>query len=260
MKKIYIYIMILFTTLSLTSCKKIQIVNEVINRVVNYEENISILDFEDAIVEAASIGRKSVIGIKVKAGMFHNETFGSGILIKKEKQSASNYRYYVLTNRHVVSPTANNLSITIYLGNEDIYDAKLETYDENIDVAIISFTTPRDLEIAKVSSDKVEVGRFVIAVGNPYEIENYYNTVTVGNISHTERYLEEKNTKGELIKNKYIQHNAEINSGNSGGGLFNIKGELIGINTWKIAEEDVEGMSFAIAITEVYEKYQIYFE
>lgn len=260
MKKLYICILCIFGCLLLTSCEKITIVNEVINRVVNYEENISILDFEDAIVEASSIAKKSVVGIITKSGVFQSESFGSGVVIKKEQINSENYKYYVLTNRHVVGIGATMPSSVIYLGDKDKYVAKVETYDEKLDLAIISFESARILDVANISTEKIEVGRFVIAVGNPYEIDNYYNSVTVGNISHLERYLKERSTTGEEIKNKYIQHNAEINSGNSGGGLFNIKGELIGINTWKIVAEEVEGMAFAIPTTEFYEKYKTYFE
>lgn len=260
MKRIYICILCLLGCLTLTSCKKITIVNEVINRVVNYEENISILDFEDAIVEATSISKKTVIGISSKSGILQAESFGSGVIIKKEQVDDEKYKYYVLTNKHVACVESILVTLTIYLGDEDTYAAKVEIYDENMDIAIISFETTRILDVAKVSTDNIEVGRFVIAVGNPYELKNYYNSVTVGNISHLERYLEETNSKDETVRNKYIQHNAEINSGNSGGGLFNIKGELIGINTWKVVNEKIEGMSFAISTIEFYEKYNKYFE
>lgn len=260
MKKLYICILSIISCLLLTSCEKITIVNEVINRVVNYGENVSILDFEDAIVEASSIAKKSVVGILTKSGVFQSESFGSGIIVKKEELKDSKYKYYVLTNKHVAAINAVRATVTIYLGDKDTYTAKVETYDDTLDLAIISFESLRVLDVAKISTENIEVGRFVIAVGNPYDLDKYYNSVTVGNISHLERYLEEKNENGELIYNKYIQHNAEINSGNSGGGLFNIKGELIGINTWKIVADDVEGMSFAIPTTEFYEKYKTYFE
>lgn len=260
MKKLYICIISIIGCLMLTSCDKITIVNEVINRVVNYEENVSILDFEDAIVEASNVAKNTVIGIVTTSGIFEQETFGSGVIIKKEELKEDKFKYYVLTNKHMIALNKVNVKINIYLNNVDFYNAKVETYDNNLDLAIISFESFRILDTCKITTENIEIGRFVIAIGNPYELEKYYNTVTVGNISHLERYLEEKATNGETVKNLYIQHNAQINSGNSGGGLFNIKGELIGINTWKIVADGVEGMSFAIPTTEFYENYKQYFE
>lgn len=263
MKKTLSLFAICFCLFFLTSCKKITIINEVINRYVNYEENISILDFEDALVEASKIAQESVVGIKTESGgiLLSTSSFGSGVIVKQEELGIDQYKYYVITNRHVVlTDKGNERSIYITLGAEDTYEATIIEYDNNIDIAFVSFVSPRKLPVAKVTTDNIEVGRFVISVGSPYDIDKYYNSVAVGNISHTNRIESEESLDGDKVNNIYIQHNAEVNSGNSGGGLFNIKGELVAINAWKISKEDVEGLAFAIPMHELYEKYNQYFE
>lgn len=257
-KKILCVITSLLLVMILSSCQKITLINEVINRTVNYEENISILDFEDALVEATKIAKPCVVGIKVESGnsFFGVSGFGSGIIINKKDLGNETYQYYVLTNKHIVL-TENGKQRTVYVAfpNNEKYMASILVNDNQMDVSIIAFETKRNIEVAKVSKEKAEEGRFVIAIGNPYDINKYYSSVTIGNVSYVDRIITEDNGS----KQKYIQHNAEINAGNSGGGLFNIKGELIGMNTWKIADEEIEGLGFAIDIITIYDKYAKYF-
>ena len=90
-----------------------------------------------------------------------------------------------------------------------------------------------------------------------HHLELYYNTVTVGSISGINRKRKEENARGNIVTNEYLQHCATINEGNSGGGLFNIYGELIGINCWKLVgknNDHIENMSFAIPIDIAYKK------
>ena len=253
-------LLIVFLT---TSCNGKTLINEVVNRYVEYDEHISILDFEDAIVEASLIAKESNVRIKYSSSnmIIGTSGFGSGVIINQEEISKNMYRYTVLTNRHVVLTSSNNSKkVTISFGEDEEYLASIVKVDSSQDIAIISFESPRILSVAKVATSSAQVGRFVISVGNPYNVDKYYDSITVGNVSYVNREIEEKDMYGEEITNIYIQHTSPINGGNSGGGLFNIKGELIGINTWKIANEDVEGMGFAIPIQNIYNKYKEYFK
>ena len=262
-KKIILLFFISMLTLLLSSCKKNILINEVVNRNVNYEENISILDFEDALVEATKIAKESSIGLRVKAesSLIAAESFGSAVIIKRTKIANDKYEYYALTNRHVVLTSGGNKrSVFVTFPNAEEIKAQIVTYNSSIDVAIIKFESGRILSCAKVQLENVDEGRFVIAVGNPYDIDKYYNSVTIGNISYTNRIINEKDLEEKEISNIYIQHTASLNSGSSGGGLYNIKGELIGLNTWKIASEEVEGMNFSIPMSEIYNKYKEYFD
>lgn len=261
-KTILILSCILIITL-LTSCSKTTLINEVINRYVNYEQNISILDFEDALVEASEIAKESIVCVtyQTTSVIFPTKGWGSGVIIKKETVNDNTYKYYVITNRHVVlSSTGNERNIYISFQENDDYPATIEVYDDNYDIAILSFQCQRLLNVSTTSKEKTNVGRFVIAVGNPYDKDIYFNSVTIGNVSYVDRIIQQENIFGEKVQNLYIQHNAEINPGNSGGGLFNIKGELIGVNTWKISSEEVDGLNFAIPIEQIYNKYNDYFK
>lgn len=262
-KKISLLFLVVFILFILTSCKKNILINEVINREVNYEENISILDFEDALVEATKIAQESSIGLraKVETAFISSESFGSAVIIKATKINDNNYEYYALTNRHVVLTSAGNKrNIYVTFANAEEIKAQIIIYDTSIDIAIIKFESNRNLKPAKIQLENIDEGRYVIAIGNPYDIDKYYNSVTIGNISYVNRLIKEKDTNEKDINNIYIQHTAALNSGSSGGGLYNIKGELIGINAWKIASEEVEGMNFSIPMSEIYTKYIKYFQ
>lgn len=262
-KKALTLLLLVVTTLMLTSCNKATLINEVINRNVTYEEHISILDFEDALVEAASIASDSSIAIVAKSGIgiLSTESFGSGVVIKKEEIAPDKYLYYALTNRHVVlTDGGKEKSLTVRVNNAEDIKAEICVFNQRIDVAIIKFETGRIINPAKICLDEMEAGRFVVAVGNPYELDDYHDSVTVGNISYSKRTIKEEDVNGNDTNNSYIQHTAPINAGNSGGGLYNIKGELIGINTWKIVEEDIDNMNFSVPLTEIYYIYSRYFE
>lgn len=245
-----------------TSCISSQKnINEVITKHVNYEENITVYDLEDALVEAINQCEETVIGIEASSRF--TSGFGSGVIIKCEEikngTSILGYQYYVLTNFHVVSSNSGSLASTIkvYLGKYDEeITASCVNYNSEKDIAIIKFLSSRRLPVAKIGdSTTLEKGRFVLAIGNPYDLKNLYNTVTVGNVSSPIRQYQNE----DHIMNYYIQHTAPINSGNSGGGLFDIYGRLMGLNTWKIADVEVEGMGFAIPIHVIQNLYPSYF-
>lgn len=257
-KKILIILTIIFT-LIISSCFSEEepiYTNEIITQKVEYVENINIFDLEDAIVQAGKKCDKTVIGISCENYIISG--FGSGVIFKVDVNTTY-YTYYAITNFHVISTNNKvNSNIDVYLGDyEESLPAKVLKYDKNKDLAIICFNTPRALSVATLGdSTTLEKGRYAIAIGNPHELKTFYNSMTVGYISHPNRVIYEKNN----LSNYFIQHTAQINSGNSGGGLFNLKGELIGINSWKYAEEEIEGMGFAIPIHVVKLTFPEYFK
>lgn len=166
---------------------------------------------------------------------------GSGILLYNEDGTI-----YVATNNHVVNG-ASEISLTLPDGS--VVKATLCGSDSVADLAILAFAsedltaeTRDSLQFATLSDSKdVKVGEMVIAIGNPL---GQGISVTVGYISATDREV----TVGG-IDMTLIQTDAAINPGNSGGALLNLSGELIGINSAKLAANSVEGMGFAIPIT-----------
>ena len=156
---------------------------------------------------------------------------GSGVIIDKDKG-------YVVTNFHVINE-ADEITVTLKDGRK--FEAKKLGGDEQSDIAVLKID-PDDLsELELADSDKVRVGDFVVAIGNPFGLGQ---TVTSGSVSA-------KGRSGLMTGNggyeDFIQTDAAINSGNSGGALVNLKGELVGINTAIIAPGGGNvGIGFAI--------------
>ena len=156
-----------------------------------------------------------------------DKSLGSGFLISKDG--------YIVTNDHVVRDAE---SIQVKLSNDKIYDAKVVGGDQKTDIAVIKIAAS-DLPVAVLGdSDKLEVGQWAIAIGNPFGLDR---TMTVGVISATGR----SNMGIETYEN-FIQTDASINPGNSGGPLLNVYGEVIGINTAIVAAG--QGIGFAIPV------------
>ncbi len=241
-----------------------KITNEITNKVVEYE-NIKVEDLQSAVVEAVKKVENAVIGVTCKGmispGMGRPEvettlSTGSGVIYKREEIKENNqlisYRYYVLTNRHVITDediADNKCNIYAYLEQEDQeFKANVVGYDTKVDIAVITFEHTRLIQpVVIAESASLEKGAFVIAIGNPYGYD-YYGSATFGVVSGPNRYVS-TDTDDDGIDDfyaTYIQHDVAINSGNSGGGLFNIKGELVGINTLKLVVDNVENMGFAI--------------
>jgi Do/DeqQ family serine protease len=137
---------------------------------------------------------------------------GSGVIISPDG--------YIITNNHVIAG-AKELSIT--LNDNSIYDAKIIGSDEKTDIALLKIETDEELPyITFGDSDQAKIGEWVLAVGNPF---NLTSTVTAGIISAKSRDLSGRNSQS------FIQTDAAVNPGNSGGALVNINGDLVGINT-----------------------------
>lgn len=137
---------------------------------------------------------------------------GSGVIISEDG--------YIVTNNHVVKD-AQDLEIT--LNNKRTYKAKVVGTDSKMDIALLKIDSDAKLPYTTFAdSDQVKVGEWVLAVGNPY---NLNSTVTAGIVSAKARNLDERGIQS------FIQTDAAVNPGNSGGALVNSRGELIGINT-----------------------------
>lgn len=160
---------------------------------------------------------------------------GSGFIISKDG--------YILTNHHVITNQQSKIAddIKVKLMNDETYTAKVIGADALFDVALLKIDAGNDLPFLKLGdSDKAEVGEWVMAIGNPSLLEH---TVTVGVVSAKGRQL-----SGAVYKT-FIQTDAAINQGNSGGPLINVRGEAIGINC--LIAYGTEGIGFAIPINEV---------
>ncbi|MBQ4571447.1 MAG: trypsin-like peptidase domain-containing protein [Bacilli bacterium] len=262
MKKFF-YVLIMFIVLVLCSCnKKTTVVNNVINQTVDVEDSITVESLEDVICNTISNVEQSVVGVKAfnDKSLLKKESFGSGVVISK-----NNNKYYIVTNRHVVVYQDKAYdNIDIYLGNIDVYlDARLISYDEKIDLALIEVETNILLKVCELGSDEtIKKGKFCIAIGSPYQLETYYNTVIVGNISNINCIITESNYFYKELTNEYIQTTATLNVGCSGGGLFDLSGKLIGINTWKLIDssDNIEGMNFSISVDKVKSLFSSYLQ
>ena len=171
---------------------------------------------------------------------------GSGVVIQEGG--------YVLTNYHVIS---GGDSFQVLLPSGEKAEATLAGSDSSLDLAVLQVTGDEAKQLVPVtigSSSDLIVGSTVVAIGNPGG-EVLANTVTQGIVSALER--SDVNGKNTTRTVDYIQHDAAINSGNSGGGLFNYKGELVGINTLKYSGSvyssvSFEGLGFAIPVDTAY--------
>ena len=156
---------------------------------------------------------------------------GSGVIINADKG-------YVLTNNHVVDG-ADKITVKLQDGRE--FKAKLVGKDEQSDIALVQIEKPTNLTAIKMAdSDKLRVGDFTVAIGNPFGLGQ---TVTSGIVSALGRSTGSDSGAYE----NYIQTDAAVNRGNSGGALLNLQGELIGINTAIISPSGGNaGIAFAI--------------
>ena len=170
---------------------------------------------------------------------------GSGVIYKVENDLA-----YIITNYHVIEG-AKQLEVTLTDGSKE--EAKLVGSDIWTDLAVVSISSEKVETVAKFGdSDVLKQGESVIAIGNPLGLD-FYGSVTTGVISGTDRSVPvDLNADGnEDWEVEVLQTDAAINPGNSGGALINITGELVGINSMKIAQDTVEGLGFSIPINSV---------
>lgn len=218
---------------------------------------------EEAMPSVVSITTKSLQEVQAFYGMFgygqgytteqEVEGSGSGIIIGKNDE-----QLLIATNYHVVEG-ADTVSVSFIDGES--YEAAVKGFDEDKDLAVVSVPlddiskdTMNAIAVASIgSSDDLKVGEQVVAIGNAL---GYGQSVTTGIVSAKNRKMDEnagtfseKSESDDYVN--LIQTDAAINPGNSGGALLNMDGEVVGINSAKLASTAVEGMGYAIAISDV---------
>lgn len=164
---------------------------------------------------------------------------GTGFVYKKDDSKG-----YIITNHHVIE-SGNNFKVVLINGEE--VDAKLLGSDEYSDIAVLSIDDEYVLQVANLGdSANSEIGDTVFTVGSPLGKE-YMGTVTKGILSGTNRTVTVSSSTSSLMI-EVLQTDAAINPGNSGGPLVNINGDVIGVNSMKLVQSEIEGMGFAIPI------------
>lgn len=215
---------------------------------------------EMCLPSVVAITNKGEAEIRSLWGTFTQETegAGSGVIIGKTDKEL-----VIVTNYHVVSGSKElSVMFSYQEGSSDISDteivnAEIKDYDSSKDLAVIavdlSSLSQETLDNIKVAtlgdSNELALGEQVVAIGNAL---GYGQSITTGIVSAFGRTVSAENA-GETVgsANQYIQTDAAINPGNSGGALFNMKGELVGINSAKAADVKVEGMGYAIPISDI---------
>ncbi len=206
--------------------------------------NITIDETADSVVEAVNqkaspsvIGiRTTVVGSGFWGNMQESSGEGSGVIYSKDG--------YIITNYHVIKEAVTyptNSKIEVFLNNPSTepYNATVVGYNISADLAVIKIEASKLTPIEIADSDQLKIGQYVITIGAPGGLE-FMGSVTYGIISGLDRVV---SSDSDI---KLIQTDAAINPGNSGGALVNTKGELVGINSSKIASVEFEGMGFAI--------------
>lgn len=229
------------------------------------KESLDVSDIvEETMPSIVSITTKSVEEVQSYYGMFGQygayspeqrevQGSGSGIIIGK-----NDTELLIATNYHVVDG-AETLSVGFC--DSTACEAKVKGYDSEKDLAVVAVSlddidsdTMNAISIATIgNSDNLKVGEQVVAIGNAL---GYGQSVTTGIVSAKNRQLNSDDTVGDYDSDSnsatnLIQTDAAINPGNSGGALLNMNGEVVGINSAKLASTEVEGIGYAIAISDV---------
>ncbi|RKQ30893.1 S1C family serine protease [Oceanobacillus halophilus] len=200
------------------------------------EVSSNIQEVSKAVVGVVNLQQQSVWTGSQEAGT------GSGIIYKKENGKA-----YVVTNQHVVHGAQQ---VEVVIAEEERIPATVLGEDSLTDLAVLEIDGAKIDTVANIgTSEDLIVGETVLAIGNPLGLE-FANSVTKGIISGLNRSVEvDTNSDGQADwVTEVLQTDAAINPGNSGGALVNADGEVVGINSMKIAQGAVEGIGFAIPV------------
>lgn len=191
-------------------------------------------------IEIAQIGKPAVVAITTQVTYDYfgtsrqGQSAGSGFIISPQG--------YIVTNFHVVEGAR---SISVVLDDGRDFEARLVGSDEIEDLAVLKIDGQDLPTVTLGDSDQLLVGELAVAIGNP--LGQFSGSVTAGIISGKDREIDVRQGN-TVVSMTLLQTDAAINSGNSGGALFNSFGEVVGINTLKQAATGVEGMGFAIPI------------
>jgi len=232
-------LLIVFLVLILVGCQQInedELKQEIKNEILE-EMQSQIVDFNEQLKSVSSQAKNCTIVVEITLPD-ESKSHGSGVIYEQDSND-----YYVITNEHVIRYYQ---SIEVYLPNQDRYlSASFIKSDPTVDLAILKITTGEVLDICELEPVDYMVGELVLSVGTPIDLD-YLNTVTLGIISK--------------IDDDFIQHDAAVNPGSSGGPLFNLEGQIIGINVSKLnttssggSNITVIGIGFSIPIEVVIE-------
>ncbi len=192
--------------------------------------------FENAITKIVDRSRPAVVSLTIKKEQQKNNTTGSGFIFQKDG--------HILTNAHVVND-AKSINVRLIDGNT--FDAKLVGSDLNTDIAVIKIERDKKFPFLSIADSKsVRVGQFAITIGDPI---GYRHTVTAGIVGGKDRCYHPKKTELFQYHNNYIQTDAWINPGSSGGPLLNIDGEVIGITALNPGEGSTLAVNSDLAKT-----------
>lgn len=212
--------------------------DDILSKIESGDIEIQALTVFDRMTYLALTTAKAVVGVNNLNLNGEINSTGSGVIYKKDGN-----QYYIITNEHVVKDA---VSVEVQFGDGTLISAEVLGVEKLVDIAVLRFISEESFQTAEFGdSSGVQKGEFITAVGNPSGFD-YFNTMTFGIISGINRYfdIDEDGTRDMFVN--YLQHDAAINAGNSGGALFNLEGEIIGINTLKIVDYSIEGMGFAI--------------
>ena len=197
--------------------------------------------FENAIANIVDQSMPAIVSLTVrKEERKDNKTIyksgaGSGFIIRKDG--------YILTNEHVV---AGAKSITVRLFDDSTHGAKVVGADKNTDIAVIKIDRKKEFPVLTMAdSEKIRIGQFAIAIGDPLQ---FRQTVTAGIVGGKDRCIHRDSKLFQYHRN-FIQTDAWINPGSSGGPLLNIQGEVIGINTLSPGEGSTLAINCSLAKT-----------
>lgn len=233
----------------------------IINKNKTQVEQVDLSSLQGVLKPLITKGNSFIIGVNgysTSRGTETQSTSGTGTIYKRycvlsdgtevlddgSVKDFSSYKYYVITCKHLINKVNK---VTVYYDNVE-KDAEIIAYDEKIDLGVITFYDTKYYPIAVFAdSDSVSTGEFVLAIGNTYGVE-YENSASFGVVSYNGRYVA-TDTDGDETNDwdaLYIQHDAPVGEGNSGGPLINMKGEVVGINSEMISADSIDNMAFAI--------------
>lgn len=232
MKKLLFVVLCLFSIFTLASCSS----NTTTKTTKEEKQTVELLEseLENQMISVAEFLDNATFAVLNYSSTESDSasSLGSGVIYKKIVNSDNSYTYYLVTNRHVIE---DGEKFKVYSPEGSTTSANVLGYSEKHDIGVLTFTSYTEYNVVPFADiDDVKQGQYCFAMGTPLYLQ-YINTFTKGNVSG--------------IRNEYVQHTADINSGNSGGPLVNLNGELIGINVSKLSNNvgvDIDGMCLAI--------------